>query len=137
MAQFRGPKKPVTKECVLIIDTVSGEAVLERISNNIQLKAIRLLVGQSGRRAWVYVCTLATRPHSTAQVNGLARAQGTGFQWFTNSFSCRNLNLWIQNLESSHTVAGRASQTTTLFGSIQLLSVVPKTVSDFLCTCVC
>ena len=42
MAQFRGPKKPVTKECVLIIDTVSGEAVLERISNNIQLKAIRL-----------------------------------------------------------------------------------------------
>ncbi|XP_064401266.1 ELL-associated factor 2-like isoform X2 [Halichondria panicea] len=41
VAQFRGPKKPVTKECVLIIDTVSGEAVLERISNNIQLKAIR------------------------------------------------------------------------------------------------
>ena len=50
VAQFRGPKKPpVTKECVLIIDTVSGEAVLERISNNIQLKAIRLLVGHSGR----------------------------------------------------------------------------------------
>ncbi len=55
VVQFRGPKKPVTKECVLIIDTVSGEAVLERISNNIQLKAIRLLVGQSGRRAWVWV----------------------------------------------------------------------------------
>ena len=31
----------MTKECVLIIDTASGEAVLERISNSIQLKAIR------------------------------------------------------------------------------------------------
>lgn len=39
--QFRGPKKPCLKECVLIINTDTGEAILEKISNTMQLKAIR------------------------------------------------------------------------------------------------
>ena len=39
--QFRGPKKPCLKECVLIINTETGEAILEKISNTMQLKAIR------------------------------------------------------------------------------------------------
>ncbi len=41
VAQFRGPKKACMKECVLIIDTQSGEAILEKISNTVQLKAVR------------------------------------------------------------------------------------------------
>lgn len=40
-AQFRGPKKTCAKECILIIDRVTGEAILERISDTVQLKAIR------------------------------------------------------------------------------------------------
>lgn len=38
---FRGPKKPYSKECVLIIDHHTGEITLERLSNNIQLKKTR------------------------------------------------------------------------------------------------
>lgn len=38
---FRGPKKPYTKECVLIIDHNTGEITLERLSHNIQLKKTR------------------------------------------------------------------------------------------------
>ena len=41
VAQFRGPRKNCTKECVLIIDTQTGEAILEKISNTVQLKAVR------------------------------------------------------------------------------------------------
>ena len=41
--QFRGPKKNCTKECILIIDRVTGEAILERISDTVQLKATRYL----------------------------------------------------------------------------------------------
>lgn len=39
---FRGPKKPYTKECVLIIDHNTGEITLERLSHNIQLKKTRM-----------------------------------------------------------------------------------------------
>lgn len=40
-AQFRGPKKSCVKECILIIDTTTEEAILERISDTVQLKATR------------------------------------------------------------------------------------------------
>ena len=40
-AQFRGPKKLCAKECILIIDRDTGEAILEKISDTVQLKAIR------------------------------------------------------------------------------------------------
>ena len=49
-AQFRGPKKNCTKECILIIDRVTGEAKLERISDTVQLKAIRYVC--------MYVCSI-------------------------------------------------------------------------------
>ena len=39
--QFRGPKKTCAKECILIIDRETGEAILERISDTVHLKAIR------------------------------------------------------------------------------------------------
>jgi len=39
--QFRGPKKRCMKECILIIDSDTGEAILERISDTVQLKATR------------------------------------------------------------------------------------------------
>lgn len=41
---FRGPKKPYTKECVLIIDHNTGEITLERLSHNIQLKKTRCCI---------------------------------------------------------------------------------------------
>lgn len=38
---FKGSHKPYQKECVLIIDNVTGEITLEKLSNNIQLKKTR------------------------------------------------------------------------------------------------
>ncbi|XP_070566836.1 ELL-associated factor 1-like [Ptychodera flava] len=39
---FKGPQKPVQKECVLIIDNKTGEITLERLSSTIHLKKQRL-----------------------------------------------------------------------------------------------
>ena len=41
VAQFRGPKRPCTRECVLIINTETGEAILEKISSSVNLKSVR------------------------------------------------------------------------------------------------
>jgi ELL-associated factor len=38
---FRGNQKPYQKECVLIIDNVTGEITLERLHCNIQVKKTR------------------------------------------------------------------------------------------------
>ncbi|CAG9830917.1 unnamed protein product [Diabrotica balteata] len=38
---FKGSQKPYTKECVLIIDRVTGEITLEKLSCNIQVKKTR------------------------------------------------------------------------------------------------
>lgn len=38
---YKGPHKPYTKECVLIIDHTTGEIVLEKLSRNVQLKKTR------------------------------------------------------------------------------------------------
>ncbi|KAL1464689.1 hypothetical protein WDU94_004313 [Cyamophila willieti] len=38
---FKGSHKPYQKECVLIIDNVTGEITLEKLSNNVQLKKTR------------------------------------------------------------------------------------------------
>ncbi|VVD01924.1 unnamed protein product, partial [Leptidea sinapis] len=35
---FKGSQRPYTKECVLIIDRVTGEITLEKLSSNIQVK---------------------------------------------------------------------------------------------------
>ena len=39
--QYKGSKKPCTKECILLINTETGEASLEKISSMVQLKAVR------------------------------------------------------------------------------------------------
>ena len=41
---FKGNHKPVAKECILIIDHVTGEIVLERISQAISVKTTRYVV---------------------------------------------------------------------------------------------
>lgn len=41
VAQFRGPKRPCTRECVLIINTETGEAILEKIGSSVNLKSVR------------------------------------------------------------------------------------------------
>lgn len=38
---FKGPRKPYTKECVLIIDNETGEVTLEKLTHNIQMKKTR------------------------------------------------------------------------------------------------
>lgn len=38
---FKGNQRPYTKECVLIIDKVTGEITLERLSQNVQVKKTR------------------------------------------------------------------------------------------------
>ncbi|XP_049867881.1 ell-associated factor Eaf [Pectinophora gossypiella] len=38
---FKGSQRPYTKECVLIIDRVTGEITLEKLSSNIQVKKTR------------------------------------------------------------------------------------------------
>lgn len=40
---FKGSQRPYTKECVLIIDRVTGEFTLEKLSSNIQVKKTRLV----------------------------------------------------------------------------------------------
>lgn len=42
---FKGNHKPVAKECILIIDHVTGEIVLERISQAISVKTTRWVIG--------------------------------------------------------------------------------------------
>lgn len=39
---FKGSQRPYSKECVLIIDHVTGEITLERLSSNIQVKKTRV-----------------------------------------------------------------------------------------------
>ena len=41
VVQFRGPKRPCTRECVLIINTETGEAILEKIGSSVSLKSVR------------------------------------------------------------------------------------------------
>lgn len=38
---FKGSQRPYTKECVLIIDRVTGEITLEKLACNIQVKKTR------------------------------------------------------------------------------------------------
>lgn len=38
---FKGSQKPCQKECVLIIDRITGEITLEKLSTNIQVKKTR------------------------------------------------------------------------------------------------
>lgn len=39
---FKGSQRPYSKECVLIIDRITGEITLERLSSNIQVKKTRV-----------------------------------------------------------------------------------------------
>ncbi|XP_002738450.1 uncharacterized protein LOC100371889 [Saccoglossus kowalevskii] len=57
---YKGPKKPVQKECVLIIDNKTGEITLERLSSCIQLKKQRL---EGSSKA------SANRPHTPVDHN--------------------------------------------------------------------
>ena len=41
VSQFRGPKRPCTRECVLVINTETGEAILEKIGSSVNLKSVR------------------------------------------------------------------------------------------------
>ena len=50
VAQFRGPKRPCTRECVLIINTETGEAILEKIGSSVKLKSVRYILNM-----WVYI----------------------------------------------------------------------------------
>lgn len=38
---FKGPTRPYSKECVLIIDKDTGEFVLEKLNHNVQVKKTR------------------------------------------------------------------------------------------------
>lgn len=46
---FKGSQRPYTKECVLIIDRVTGEITLEKLSSNIQVKKTRQETNQKPR----------------------------------------------------------------------------------------
>ncbi|XP_050346856.1 ell-associated factor Eaf isoform X2 [Nymphalis io] len=46
---FKGSQRPYTKECVLIIDRVTGEITLEKLSSNIQVKKTRQESSQKQR----------------------------------------------------------------------------------------
>ncbi|CAH0714254.1 unnamed protein product, partial [Brenthis ino] len=46
---FKGSQRPYTKECVLIIDRVTGEITLEKLSSNIQVKKTRQETSQKPR----------------------------------------------------------------------------------------
>ncbi|KPJ13375.1 Ell-associated factor Eaf [Papilio machaon] len=46
---FKGSQRPYTKECVLIIDRVTGEITLEKLSSNIQVKKTRQETAQKPR----------------------------------------------------------------------------------------
>ena len=41
---FKGSQRPYHKECVLIIDRVTGEITLEKLSANIQVKKTRYVI---------------------------------------------------------------------------------------------
>lgn len=38
---FKGSQRPYNKECVLIIDRITGEITLEKLSGNLQVKKTR------------------------------------------------------------------------------------------------
>lgn len=42
---FKGSQRPYHKECVLIIDRITGEVTLEKLSANIQVKKTRYAHG--------------------------------------------------------------------------------------------
>lgn len=41
---FKGSQRPYHKECVLIIDRVTGEITLEKLTANIQVKKTRYVI---------------------------------------------------------------------------------------------
>uniref|UniRef100_T1J7L8 Ell-associated factor Eaf n=1 Tax=Strigamia maritima TaxID=126957 RepID=T1J7L8_STRMM len=54
---FKGLKRPCARECVLIIDLVTGEITLERLTNHIQFKKIRdepkKIIAKSNKRQFI------------------------------------------------------------------------------------
>ncbi|KAF8796873.1 ELL-associated factor 2 like protein [Argiope bruennichi] len=48
---FKGSKKPYQKECVLIVDHITGEITLEKLAYNVQLKDTRGAFKSEGRRS--------------------------------------------------------------------------------------
>lgn len=51
---FKGSQRPYQKECVLIIDRVTGEITLEKLSSNIQVKKTRYKNINSKSALWVF-----------------------------------------------------------------------------------
>lgn len=45
---FRGQRRPHVKECLLVIDNITGEMVLQKLTDNITVKATRSLGGGGG-----------------------------------------------------------------------------------------
>lgn len=64
---YKGPRKPYTKECVLIIDRSTGEITLEKLSCNVQLKKTR---AEGSSRAQL-------RPITPVEQSGSAGAGGS------------------------------------------------------------
>nr|CAG4649840.1 EOG090X0IV9 [Scapholeberis mucronata] len=85
---FRGPKKPYTKECVLIIDHNTGEITLERLSHNIQLKKTRAEgTGKASGRSLSPTpeATPATQYYSQHKKSPLVQKSPTSFSPPTSS----------------------------------------------------
>lgn len=85
---FKGSQKPYQKECVLIIDRVTGEITLEKLSSNIQVKKTR---NESYKTP-----TPAAAPHSTNRpltpVDHPPIAQRTSSKTKVTSGNRRNAN---------------------------------------------
>lgn len=56
---FKGSQRPYHKECVLIIDRVTGEITLEKLTANIQVKKTRYVIFLKYlfKICWIITCT--------------------------------------------------------------------------------
>ncbi|XP_048480560.1 ell-associated factor Eaf [Plutella xylostella] len=75
---FKGSQRPYTKECVLIIDRVTGEITLEKLSSNIQVKKTRQESAQKARPLTPVTSELTnTTQRSTSRTRVATNKRGT------------------------------------------------------------
>lgn len=65
---FKGSQRPYQKECVLIIDRVTGEITLEKLSCNIQVKKTRSELKQDIAAQWAELTAFAARQSSVISI---------------------------------------------------------------------
>lgn len=111
---FRGPRRPHVKECLLVIDNVTGEMVLQKLTDNITVKARRVTHQPAAAAAAATAASVAkgkadlmtdSAPsgHKAGKSN-LNAAKLNSNMVGSNSISTNNSNSTTNNNDNNHSL---------------------------------